>query len=37
MDRKDFTRKLALMDACPFVVAKLFGAETKTPVDIVIK
>lgn len=28
MDRKDFARKLALMGACPFVITKLFGADT---------
>jgi len=33
MDRKEFTRKLALLGACPFVVAKLYGSETKTPAD----
>jgi len=33
MDRKEFTRKLAVLGVCPFVVAKLYGSETKTPAD----
>ncbi len=29
MDRKDFTKKLALMGVCPFVATRLFGAENQ--------
>ncbi|HEX2393982.1 MAG TPA: hypothetical protein VHI78_01480 [Bacteroidales bacterium] len=37
MDRKDFTRKLALLGACPFVVSKLFANETANIKDEDIK
>jgi hypothetical protein len=33
MDRKDFTRKLALMGACPLMVTSLFGETTTTIKD----